>query len=76
VFDPPARLEFQVTARPARPAGVFELAETTPGATVVRFALDLHPTGAMKLLAPVIARQVRRQVAQLDSLKAIFERAS
>ena len=33
VFDPPTRLEFQVTAGPARPAGVFELAETTPGAT-------------------------------------------
>lgn len=76
VFDPPARLEFQVTAGPARPAGVFELAETTPGATVVRFALDLHPTGAMKLLTPVIARQVRREVAQLESLKAILERAA
>jgi len=76
VFDPPARLEFQVTAGPARPAGVFELAETAPGATVVRFALDLHPKGAMKLLAPVIARQVRREVAQLDSIKAILERAS
>jgi hypothetical protein len=55
---------------------VFELAETTPGATVVRFALDLQPTGAMRLLTPVIARQVRREVAQLDTLKAILERAS
>jgi uncharacterized protein YndB with AHSA1/START domain len=76
VFDPPARLEFQVTAGPARPTGVFELAEATPGATVLRFALDLHPTGVMKLLTPMIARQVRREVAQLDSLKAILERAS
>jgi len=76
VFDSPARLEFQVTTGPARPTGVFELAETTPGATVVRFALDLHPTGAMKLLTPVIARQIRREVAQLDSLKAILEHAS
>ncbi len=65
-----------MAAGPARPAGVFELAETTPGATVVRFALDLQPTGAMRLLTPVIARQVRREVAQLDTLKAILERAS
>jgi len=76
VFDPPTRLEFQVTAGPARPAGVFELTETTPGATVVRFALDLQPAGVMKLLTPVITRQVRREVAQLDALKAILERSS
>jgi uncharacterized protein YndB with AHSA1/START domain len=75
VFDPPARLEFQVTAGPARPAGVFELTEKTPGSTIVRFALDLRPGGVMKLLTPMIARQVRHEVAQLDTLKAILERA-
>ena len=74
VSGPPARLEFQITACEAR-RGVRARRETTPGATVVRFALDLHPTGAMKLLTPVIARQVRREVARLDSLKAIFGRA-
>jgi ribosomal protein L29 len=29
----------------------------------------------MKLLTPMIARQVRREVAQLDTLKAVLERA-
>ena len=29
VFEPPTRLEFQVIAGPARPAGMFELTETT-----------------------------------------------
>src|SRR5713226_5499487 len=47
VFDPPTRLEFQVVAGPARPTGVFELAEKTDGTTTVRFALDLRPPGLM-----------------------------
>jgi uncharacterized protein YndB with AHSA1/START domain len=76
VFDPPRRLEFQVIAGPARPTGVFELTETTPGSTVVRFALDLQPTGLMKLMTPMIAKQVRNEVAQLDALKTVLERAS
>src|SRR5260370_13900578 len=37
VFDPPARLEFQVVARPARPARMFELIEKGQSATNVRF---------------------------------------
>ncbi len=74
VFDPPTRLEFQVTAGPVRPAGVFELTETTPGTTTVRFTLELRPPGLMKLLTPMIARQVRHEVAQLDTLKTVLER--
>src|SRR6266851_7365898 len=74
VFDPPTRLEFQVVAGPALPAGVFELTETTPGTTTVRFTLELRPPGLMKLLTPMIARQVRHEVAQLDTLKTVLER--
>ena len=74
VFDPPRRLEFKVTAGPARPAGVFELIPDAEGSTRVRFSLDLDPAGLMKLMTPVIARQMRREVAQLDNLKAILER--
>ncbi len=74
VFDPPRRLEFLVTAGPARPAGVFELSEAAVGSTRVRFSLDLEPSGAMKLMTPMISREMRREVAQLDKLKAILER--
>ena len=74
VFDPPRRLEFKVTAGPARPAGVFELIPDAEGSTRVRFSLDLDPAGPMKLMTQVIARQMRREVAQLDNLKAILER--
>src|SRR5216683_2753422 len=67
VFDPPTRLEFEVIAGPARPTGVFELSEDNEGATLVRFALDVRPTGVMRLMTPMIARQVRTEVAQLDN---------
>jgi uncharacterized protein YndB with AHSA1/START domain len=76
VFEPPRRIEFVVTAGPARPSGTFELTDGAEhGSTVVRFALDLQPAGMMRLMAPVIARQMRQEVAQLDSLKKILEDA-
>jgi uncharacterized protein YndB with AHSA1/START domain len=74
VFDPPRRLEFQVIAGPARPAGAFELTENGSGATAVRFALDLEPTGFMRLMTRMIAQQMRREVAALDTLKEVLER--
>jgi uncharacterized protein YndB with AHSA1/START domain len=74
VFDPPQRLEFHVTAGPARPTGVFELTENPDETTRVRFALDLKPAGLMKLMTLMITRQVRREVAQLDTLKTVLER--
>jgi uncharacterized protein YndB with AHSA1/START domain len=75
-FDRPRRLEFHVIAGPARPAGVFELSEHADRSTRVRFALSLKPAGLMKLMTPMITRQMRREVAQLDNLKAILERTS
>ena len=75
VFDRPQRLEFQVTAGPARPVGVFELSGNPDQSTRVRFALDFNPAGIMKFMTPMITRQMRREVAQLDNLKATLERA-
>jgi uncharacterized protein YndB with AHSA1/START domain len=74
VFDPPRRLEFLVTAGPARPSGTFELTETPDHGTRVKFALDIKPTGLMKLMTPMITKQMRSEVAQLDALKTILER--
>lgn len=76
VFEPPSRLEFLVIAGPARPTGTFELSETADRGTRVRFALDLQPAGLMKVMTPMIARQMRSEVAQLDTLKAILERTA
>ena len=73
-FEPPRRLEFRVTAGPVRPAGVFELSEDGDQSTRVRFSLDLNPSRLMKLMTPVLARELQREVTQLDNLKAILER--
>jgi len=53
-------LEFQVTAGPPRPAGAFEVSADTDRSTRVRFTLDLTPAGFMKLMTPMITRQMRR----------------
>jgi carbon monoxide dehydrogenase subunit G len=76
VFDRPRRLEFQVTAGPARPSGVFELSEAGDQSSRVRFALDLDATGPMKLMTPMVTRTMRREVAQLDNIKAILEQTT
>ena len=75
VFDPPRRLEFLITAGPARPTGVFELTENPDQSTQVRFALDLKAAWFLKLLAPMITPRLQREVDALDNLKAILERA-
>jgi uncharacterized protein YndB with AHSA1/START domain len=72
-YDRPSRFDFEVTAGPARPTGVFELAETAPGQTKVRFALDLRPKGAMFVMTPMIGSQLRREVAALDKVKQLLE---
>jgi uncharacterized protein YndB with AHSA1/START domain len=74
VFDPPRRLEFVVTAGPARPIGAFELTANGEASTKVRFALDLNPTGFTRLMTPMITKTMHNEVGQLDTLKEIFER--
>jgi hypothetical protein len=64
-----------VIAGPARPVGVFELTENPDQTTRVRFALDLKPAGLMRLMTPVITRQVRHEVARLDALKTVLDAA-
>jgi uncharacterized protein YndB with AHSA1/START domain len=78
-YDPPAKLAFQVIAGPARPRGLFELSEPVPGATTVKFSLDLEPRGfmkmAMKMMTAAIERTMRQEVAYLGKLKEILEEA-
>ena len=74
VFDPPRRLEFEVTAGPARPVGVFELTENLDQSTSVRFTLDIQPSGLKKLMTPMIKKTMLTEVAQLDTLKEVLER--
>lgn len=67
-FEQPTRLDFRVTAGPARPTGSFTLREVDPSQTEVTFTLDLKPRGLMVLMTPMINRQVKTEVANIDRL--------
>lgn len=73
-WERPVALGFEVTAGPARPTGLYTLTSRGPARTEVTFALDLQPRGLMRLMAPVISKQVKQEVASLDNLKAVLER--
>jgi uncharacterized protein YndB with AHSA1/START domain len=72
-YQPPHQLEFRVTAGPARPTGRFALSEPSTGTTEVTFTLDFTPTGFMRLMNGMITKQMRREVAQLITLKTELE---
>ena len=66
-------LAFQVIAGPARPRGRYEFAPDGTG-TRVTFSLDWEPKGIKeKLMAPIVARTMPREVAGLDELKRVLE---
>jgi uncharacterized protein YndB with AHSA1/START domain len=71
-FDRPRRLAFQVIAGPGRPKGTFDV-EPHGAGTRVTFTLELRHAGIMRLMAPVISRQVRREVDSLNQLKMTIE---
>jgi len=70
--QPGRRLDFEVTAGPARPNGSFTL-EERDGRTTVRFELDLEPKGLMKLMGSMITKTMQSEVGQLDTLKSVLE---
>ena len=69
-WEAPTRLDFMVTAGPARPVGSFELRELPDGSTEVTFTLDLKPRGMMVLMTPMINKQVDTEVGNLHNLPA------
>jgi len=71
--DVPTRLDFEVIAGPARPVGRFELTAITPSSTEVVFTLDLTPTGLMKLMGGMIAKQVQAEAAAIERLPEAME---
>jgi len=73
-YEPPHLLEFAVTAGPARPTGRFQLAEAGPDRTTVTFSLDLQPSGLMRLMSGMVAKQMQIEVGQLARLKAELEK--
>jgi uncharacterized protein YndB with AHSA1/START domain len=72
-FERPNRLAFEVIAGPARPLGSFVLTSDGPSSTSVTFTLDLASKGLTKLMAPMIQRQMQKEVASLEALKGVLE---
>jgi uncharacterized membrane protein len=58
-YEPPNRLGFETISGPMRPAGTMRF-RSEGEATRVDFEMALNPRGLMKLLAPVIERQVQK----------------
>ena len=63
---------FDVISGPARPSGKYTF-ETVEGGTKVRFALDLQTKGLQKLIDPMIASTMRKEVGALANLKSYLE---
>jgi uncharacterized protein YndB with AHSA1/START domain len=71
--DRPQTLAFEVIAGPARPVGSFELTPIDRDSTRVTFRLSADPTGLMRLMSPMIAKQMRAETVQLDNVKTQLE---
>lgn len=75
-YDRPRTLGFEVTAGPLRPTGVFEVTSSPSGDTEVTFRLAAAPRGIMRLMTPMVARQMRTETRNLEVLKIRLETAT
>jgi hypothetical protein len=71
VFDRPRRFVFEVIAGPARPRGRFDIAAGGPLRTTVTFTMEVEPGGLMRLLSPMIAKQVGKEVEAVANMKRV-----
>ncbi len=68
VWQEPTRLEFEVTAGPARPRGSFTIHAISPTSCRVTFTITLEPQGVMKLVRGLIEDQVAAEAAAIQNL--------
>lgn len=72
-YEPPRLLAFEVVAGPVRPVGRYELTSYGNDATTLTFTLDAQPKGLMKLMSPMVGRQMESEVGHLAELKRDVE---
>lgn len=65
-------IAFRAVEGPVRPNGRYELSPED-GATRVRFSLDAEVGGLKRLMAPMVQKQMDREVSNLDRLKQVLE---
>lgn len=68
VWEEPTRLEFEVTAGPARPHGSFKIRAISPTTCRVSFTITLELQGVMKLVRGLIEQQVAAEAATIQNL--------
>jgi uncharacterized protein YndB with AHSA1/START domain len=71
-YAPDRRIAFRAIAGPVRPVGSFDL-EPVGAGTRVTFRLSCTPSGFARLMAPMVAKTMRSEVAQLERLRAVLE---
>lgn len=71
----PGRIEFEVTAGPLRPRGVYSILRSG-SSSVVTFALMAEPTGLMRLMTRTIRTTMADEVSQLVNAKRVIETMS
>lgn len=72
-FEPPTRLAFTVIAGPARPTGTFDVRSDGAEQSSLTFTLEVQPKGIMRLMTPMITRQLGREVEAIKELKRVLE---
>ena len=74
-FVPGQRIGFRTTRGLVRPMGSYDL-RAGEGGTVVTFRLAATLGGVKKLMAPMVAKTMRSEVAALTELKRVLESRS
>ena len=71
-YQPDTLIAFRTLAGPVRPEGSYRF-EDADGGTRVTFSLNASLRGAQKLMAPMVGKSMRKQVAALSDLKRVLE---
>lgn len=71
-YQPDTLIAFRTLAGPVRPEGSYRF-EDADGGTRVTFSLNANLRGAQKLMAPMVGKSMRNQVAALGDLKRVLE---
>jgi uncharacterized protein YndB with AHSA1/START domain len=66
------RIAFRTTKGPVRPTGSYDV-QARDGGTMVTFRLAATLGGVKKLMAPVVAKTMKSEVAALAELKRVLE---
>jgi uncharacterized membrane protein len=71
-YQPDTLLAFRTLAGPVQPEGSYVF-EDADGGTRVTFSLNATLRGPQKLMAPMVGKSMRSQVAALSDLKRVLE---